>query len=224
MSFHFFLSSTKSLHLLTPSTWRSLATSSLHSFLGLPLLLVRSSSWVKIFLGNLSSSILSRWPNQLILCPFIHFTIFSPLLISSSSRFVRLFHSPFSYLGPCILLKFSFQKLAELFILYLQIEFLYEFLQKPYVLLQEVCNNYQRGGERSVPTRKCYVCCDSYHSGSWFWVTDILLPNRQHFALSFPLWWACVAGEAASHHAEFSDPKGSVCPYNENRNEKQKAG
>jgi len=32
-------------------------------------------------------------------CPFIHFTIFSPLLISSSSRFVRIFHSPFSYLG-----------------------------------------------------------------------------------------------------------------------------
>ena len=44
-----------------------------------------------------------RWPNQLILCPFIHFTIFSPLLISSSSRFVRLFHSPFSYLGPYLL-------------------------------------------------------------------------------------------------------------------------
>jgi hypothetical protein len=41
---------------------------------------------VKIFLGTLSYSILSRWPNQLILCPFIHFTIFSPLLISSSSR------------------------------------------------------------------------------------------------------------------------------------------
>ena len=32
---------------------------------------------------------------DLILCPFTHFTIFSPLLISSSSRFVRLFHSPF---------------------------------------------------------------------------------------------------------------------------------
>jgi hypothetical protein len=34
---------------------------------------------VKIFLGILSFPILSRWPNQLILCPFIHFTIFSPL-------------------------------------------------------------------------------------------------------------------------------------------------
>ena len=61
---------------------------------------VPSNSWVKIFLGILSSSILSRWPSQLILCPFIHFSIFSPSLNSSSSRFVLLFHSPFSYLGP----------------------------------------------------------------------------------------------------------------------------
>ena len=85
-SFHFFLSVTSALHLLIPSTWRSLSTSSFHPFLGLPFRLVPSSSWVKIFLGILSSSILSRWPNQLILCAFIHFTIFSPLLISSSSR------------------------------------------------------------------------------------------------------------------------------------------
>ena len=162
MSFHFFLSATNSLHLLTPSTWRSLSTSSFHLFLGLPLLLLLlllplalqptvgfdlsnnvlpffpichqlsppshsqhlkisfyflfpsflvSSPfsrpfqfWVKIFLGILSSSILSRRPNQLILCPFIHFTIYSPLLISYSSRFARLFHSPFPYLGPYVLL------------------------------------------------------------------------------------------------------------------------
>ena len=63
----FFLSATNSLHLLTPSTWRSLSTSSFHLFLCLPLLLVPSSSRVKIFWGILSSSILSRWPNQLIL-------------------------------------------------------------------------------------------------------------------------------------------------------------
>ena len=85
MYFHFFLSATNCLHLLTPSTWRSLSTSSFHLFLGLPLLLVPSSSWVKIFLGILSSSILSRRPKHLILCPFIHFTIFSPSLFSSSS-------------------------------------------------------------------------------------------------------------------------------------------
>jgi len=99
---HFSLSITNSLHLLTTSTWRSLSTSSHHPFLGLPLRLVPSSSWVKIFLGILSSSILSRWPSQLVLCPFIHFTIFSPLLSSSSSRFVLLFHSPSSYLGPLL--------------------------------------------------------------------------------------------------------------------------
>ena len=104
MSFYFFLAANNFLHLLTPSTWRSLSTSSFHLFLGLPLLLVPSSSRMKIFLSILSSSILYRWPNQLILCPFIYWTIFSPLLTSSSSRFVRLFHSPFSYLGPYILL------------------------------------------------------------------------------------------------------------------------
>ena len=112
MSFHFFLSATNSIHLLTPSTWRSLCTSSFHPFLGLPLLLDPSSSWVKIFLGILSSSILFRWPNQLILCPFIHFTIFSPLLISSSSRFVWLFYSPFSYLGPYVFLNIFLSKIS----------------------------------------------------------------------------------------------------------------
>jgi len=83
------------------------------SFPGSSLLLVPSSSWVTLFLGILSSSILSSWPNQLILCPFIHFTIFSPLLISSSSWFVRLFHSPFSYLGPYILLNIFLSKISR---------------------------------------------------------------------------------------------------------------
>ena len=71
-------------------------------FLDLPPFLVPSSSWMKIFWAILSSAIPFRWTNQLILCPFIHFTIFSPLLISSSSRFVLLFHSPCSYLGQYI--------------------------------------------------------------------------------------------------------------------------
>ena len=111
MSFNFFLSAT-TLHFLTPSTWRSLSTSSFHLFLDLSLLLVPSSSWTKILLCILSSSILSRWPKQLIPCPFIHFTIFSPLLISSSSRIVRLFHSSFSYLGPYILLNIFLSKIS----------------------------------------------------------------------------------------------------------------
>jgi len=73
------------------------------------------SSWVKIFLGILFSSILFRWPRQLILCPFIHFTIFSPLLISSSSRFILLFHSPSSYLGLYILLNIFLSKISRAF-------------------------------------------------------------------------------------------------------------
>ena len=48
MYFHFFLSATNSVHLLTPSTWRSLSTSSFLPFLGLLLLLVLSSSWYTI--------------------------------------------------------------------------------------------------------------------------------------------------------------------------------
>ena len=124
MSFHFFLSATNSLHLLTPGTWRSLSTSSFHLFLGLPLLLVPSSSWVKIFLGILSTYILYRWPNQLILCHFIHFTIFSPLFISSNSRFVRLFHSPFSYLGVYILPNIFLSKIMQSLFFFLR--------QRPY--------------------------------------------------------------------------------------------
>ena len=107
----FFLPATNYLHLLTPNTWRSLSTSSFHLFLGLPLLLVPSSSWVKFVLGILAPSILSRWPNQVILYTFIHFTIFSPLLISSSSQFIRLFHSPFPYLGPYVLLNIFLPKI-----------------------------------------------------------------------------------------------------------------
>ena len=109
----FFLSIASSLHLLTPSTWRSLSTFSLHPFLGLPLRLVSSSSRVKIFLGILPSSILFRWPCQLILCPFIHFTVFFPLLNYSSPRFVLLFHSPSSYLGPYILLNIFLSEISR---------------------------------------------------------------------------------------------------------------
>jgi hypothetical protein len=47
-----FLSATNSLHLLTPSTWRSLSTSSFHPFLGRRLRLVPSSCWVKIFMAS----------------------------------------------------------------------------------------------------------------------------------------------------------------------------
>ena len=96
MSFHFFLSATNSFHLFTPSTWRALPTSSFHLFLGLPLLHVPPISWEKIFLGILSSSILSRWPNQLILCILsilLYFLLCSSLLVLDSSDFsIPRFH------------------------------------------------------------------------------------------------------------------------------------
>ena len=84
MSFHFFLSAPPTLSIFSLPALEDLFLLPLSIFfLDLPLLLVPSSSWVNIFWGILSSSILSRWPNQFILCPFVHFPIFSPLFISS---------------------------------------------------------------------------------------------------------------------------------------------
>ena len=55
-----------------------------------------SSSWVKIFLGILSSSILSKWPNQLIICLLsilLYFLLCSSLLVLDSSDFsISRFH------------------------------------------------------------------------------------------------------------------------------------
>ena len=111
MSFHFFLSATNSLHLLTPSTLRSLSTSSFHLFLGL--LLVPSRSWVKIFwasypppfsLGDLTSLSFA------LLSILLYFLLCTSLLVLSV---LRLFHSPFSYLGPYILLNISLSKIIR---------------------------------------------------------------------------------------------------------------
>jgi len=113
MSFHFFLFATNFLHLLTPSTWRSLSTSSFHLFLGLPLLLVPYSSWWRSFwasyppsfsLGDLTSLSFA------FLSILLYFLLCSCLL---SSRFVRLFHFPFSYLGPYILLNIFLSKISR---------------------------------------------------------------------------------------------------------------
>ena len=88
--FHFFLSTTNSLHLLPLSTWRRLSTSSFHLFLGLPLLLVPSSSSVKNFwasypppfspgdLTSLSFALLSI---------LLYFLLCSSLLVLDSSDF-----------------------------------------------------------------------------------------------------------------------------------------
>ena len=82
-------------HLLAVSSWKSLSTSCFHPFLGLPLRLVPSSSWVKIFLGILSSSILSSWPNQLILCPLYRIHHSTKLLYPALSTYVSTW--PYHY-------------------------------------------------------------------------------------------------------------------------------
>ena len=66
------------------------------------------------FWASYPPPILSRWPSQLILCSFVPFTIFSPLFNSSVSRFVLIFHSPSSYLGPYILLNIFLSKYPRL--------------------------------------------------------------------------------------------------------------
>ena len=69
---------------------------------------LRRSFWASypppFSLGDLTSLSLPFYP---------FFIIFSPLLISSSSRFVWLFHSPFSYLGPYILLNIFLSKISR---------------------------------------------------------------------------------------------------------------
>ena len=97
MSFHFFLSATNSLHLLTPSTWRSLSTSSFHFFLGLPLFLVPSvlewsSFWASyrppFSLGDLTSLSFA------LLSILLYFHLCSPLLVLDSSDFsIPRFHN-----------------------------------------------------------------------------------------------------------------------------------
>ena len=90
MSFHFFLSATNSIHLLTPRTCRSLSSFSFHLFLGLPLLLVPSSSSVKKFwasytppfsVGDLTSFSFA------LLSILLHFLLCLSLLVLDSSDF-----------------------------------------------------------------------------------------------------------------------------------------
>jgi len=87
---HFSLSITNSRYLLTPSAWRSLSTSSLHPFLGLPLRFVPSSSWVKIFLASYPPPFSPGDPANLFFAPLsilLYFLLYSTLLVLDSSYF-----------------------------------------------------------------------------------------------------------------------------------------
>jgi hypothetical protein len=123
--------------------------------LGFSLCLIPSSSWVKIFLGILSS-ILSRWPIQLILCPIIHFTIFSPLFNSSSYRFVLLFHSPSLYLAPYILRNIFLSKISR--------------ACSSFFVIVHVSAPYVTTGHISVTS-------DHHQSQSWAWLIQSIPPH-----------------------------------------------
>ena len=105
MSFHFFLSITNSLHLLTPSTWRSLSTSSFHPFLVLPFASSRPVLEWRSFcvsypppfspgdLSNLSFALLSI---------LLYFLLCSSLLVLDSSYFSIPCFAIFIILYYCI--------------------------------------------------------------------------------------------------------------------------
>ena len=83
MSLHFVLSLTNSLHLLTPSTWRSLSIS-LHPFLGRPLRFVPSSSCLKIFWASYPPIFSPGDPTNLSFAPLsilLYFLLYSSLLV-----------------------------------------------------------------------------------------------------------------------------------------------
>jgi len=85
---HLSLSITSSLHLPTPNTWRSLSTSSLHPFLGLPLRLDPSSSWVKSFWASCPPPFSPGDPANLCFDPLfflLYFLLYSALIVLDSS-------------------------------------------------------------------------------------------------------------------------------------------
>ena len=94
-----------SLHSFTPIFLRSMDTSSSHLILGLPLRLIAYSFQYNIFFGILVSCILSTWPSHCILWHLINLTMFSPLIMASSSLFCPILHNSLPFTGPYIFRK-----------------------------------------------------------------------------------------------------------------------
>jgi len=104
--FHSILSLLSFLHPLIPIAWKSSSTSSIHLFLGLPLILLPVGFHSNILLGILPSSIRITCPTQIILLLLMHLTMSALLISSSSSWFLLLLQVPFSsFIGPHIFLK-----------------------------------------------------------------------------------------------------------------------
>ena len=82
-----------SLHSFIPIFLRSVDTSSSHLIFGLTLRLLAYSIPYNIFFGIAVSCILSIRPSHRILWHLINLTMFSPLIIISSSSFRRILHT-----------------------------------------------------------------------------------------------------------------------------------
>ena len=83
-------------HPLIPIVWIYSSTSSIHLFLGLPLILQPTGFHSNILLGILPPSIHIMHPSQAILLLFINLTISAFPTSSFSSWFFLILHIPFS--------------------------------------------------------------------------------------------------------------------------------
>ena len=93
------------LHPLIPIFWISSSTSSIHFFLGLPLILLPIGFHSSILLGILIPSIRVTCPSQAILPLFMNLTMSSFPMSSFSSWFFLILQNPFSSCtGPKIFL------------------------------------------------------------------------------------------------------------------------
>jgi hypothetical protein len=103
--FHSVLSLLNFLHPLTPISWISSSTSSIHLFLGLPLILLPIGFHYSILLGILPPSIRVTCPSQVIFLLFINLTISAFPISSFNSWFFIILQIPSSScIGPKIFL------------------------------------------------------------------------------------------------------------------------
>ena len=103
--FHSVLSLPSFLHPLIPIVWISSSTSSIHLFLGLPLILLPIGFHSNIHLGILPPSIRITCPSEAILLLFINLTMSGLPMSSFSSWFFLILQIPFSSCtGPKIFL------------------------------------------------------------------------------------------------------------------------
>ena len=106
--FHSVLSLLSFFHPLIVIVWISSSTSSIHLFLGLPLILLSIGFHSNILLGILPPSIRVTCPSQAILLLFMNLTMSALPMSSFSSWFFLILQNPFSsFTGQKLFLVFS---------------------------------------------------------------------------------------------------------------------